>query len=1089
MTQGASLIRRLFRVRAVFAHRAVWVGVAALVCVVLYMQIGRWFVRPAALRQLRQLCGDRVAMGSVSFRGGRHITCRDVVIEAGQGSVYDRQMITAREVHGRVSLWSLVRFRPRFKRVTLMGVHINAQYDIDQRTINLGALGGAVGDGMADLPIIAFEQCVLRVSSIGAGDSRTHAIVGLDGRIAPAPGKKGDYGFYFAANESLAFGGSYLRGTWQSTRRRIRLSEGRIIMGDSPVLDNSWRMEDLALEMSYNDADVFLDKFEWRTPPRSRGRIEGAIRDWRGEGRYTVQIEMDDWLLSPRSAANAVVYGDEALRLVGAGLREFLETYQPTGRGGLDVSTSGTISQWSSDAWSGLIHCHDISICYVKFPYTLDHMMGTLRLPAETEAMDIVFDNLRCRHEGVDWVIDGQAVKVGDEWSYGVTLSSDNMVFDEDLRAALTEQQQALWQTFSPAGPARINYTWGREHGQDMTGLLVIRLDGAAAVYEHFPYPMQNLTGTVEITEDNIAFKDVVSRYDGDSRVIRMNGHVEAIESDQPRFHMIIDARNIPIDAALQAALPERQRRFYEHFDVDAVTDAIIRVFPNEVGRRPVEYIAQVQIRDASLVYREFPLPLVGVDIDAQLTADKIVIKQMTARHGNGRLEVSGEIWPVSDRFAEPGYCLDVRAHELELNEEWMCGLPQELTETAARLRPAGPVNLAATLNVNAPAADCAPFHIAVECLGNSFRPVELPYAVENVIGRIDITPKELRLKDFRLPGIRLDAALHEMLPLEAAKAYAAIAPAGELDFHVGDARFFKQDGQARVDVKGEAILKGCAFGDLGRVSNMEGVLKVDVAYAPGAGLLAGQATLHADSMTVKNRTFGNVRADIAYDPNAQSFATRDFAASLYGGKVVGDAEIIQTPAGLRYEVTAVFEDVDVGAMVAAGRPSESAAALAPASHGYARGSVGLRGAFGKVGSNLGRVRLNMDRMKVAPRSLLGKVIETMQFNQPTDYWFSDLAVDAFVQGRQLVFQEVYVSGPGNVLLGKGKLDLQENDIDMEFRSYGTVVTSDPSFFETLARGLGAAVMRVKIDGTLDEPHIQTTPLPVLQNPLGLLGR
>jgi hypothetical protein len=76
------------------------------------------------------------------------------------------------------------------------------------------------------------------------------------------------------------------------------------------------------------------------------------------------------------------------------------------------------------------------------------------------------------------------------------------------------------------------------------------------------------------------------------------------------------------------------------------------------------------------------------------------------------------------------------------------------------------------------------------------------------------------------------------------------------------------------------------------------------------------------------------------------------------------------------------------------------------------------------------------------------------------------------------------MSGASNVLLGKGTVDLQNNAVDLEFRSYGTARTSDPSFLETLVRGLAPAVVRVKVSGSLDEPQIVTTPLPVLSSPL-----
>ena len=52
--------------------------------------------------------------------------------------------------------------------------------------------------------------------------------------------------------------------------------------------------------------------------------------------------------------------------------------------------------------------------------------------------------------------------------------------------------------------------------------------------------------------------------------------------------------------------LTAKQREFYEHFEMDALTDVEIKVFPNEVGRRLVEYIAKVNIRDAKLIYNKF---------------------------------------------------------------------------------------------------------------------------------------------------------------------------------------------------------------------------------------------------------------------------------------------------------------------------------------------------------------------------------------------------------------------------------------------------------------------------------------------------
>jgi hypothetical protein len=136
----------------------------------------------------------------------------------------------------------------------------------------------------------------------------------------------------------------------------------------------------------------------------------------------------------------------------------------------------------------------------------------------------------------------------------------------------------------------------------------------------------------------------------------------------------------------------------------------------------------------------------------------------------------------------------------------------------------------------------------------------------------------------------------------------------------------------------------------------------------------------------------------------------------------------------------------------------------------------------------MGRLNIGIRDMQLARRSLLGKILAAMQLNNPTDYIFSDMSVDAFVKGNDLVFQEVYMSGKSSVLLGKGIIDLKNDALDLEFSSYGSVVTSHPSFLETLARGLGSAVIKVEVYGSVDQPRIVTTPLPVLTTPFSIFG-
>ncbi len=1083
--------RRLVRIRPKFVRRLLWLCIFLLLGRILYGQIGIRILRPAALRRMKLLGGGNVSMGTVQFKGGGTVVINDLRIGPALES-FDRQILVARKVETKFSLLSMLTFRPRFKQIVLTGADIKVEYDRDTRQWNMSNLNVALlARAGAKLPVIVLKDSRVHFCTIKNEEIKPHIVVGIDASFASVPNVRGAYGFYIRANDELAYEGSYLRGVLRTgSTGGVVINQGRIVMGESPVLGNVWSIEDLTAEVEYDQRQIVCRQFRWRTGAKSRGSIEGVISNYKDQAEYSLRIDLDDWLVTPEPTKDALVYNKDVLELLGYGLGEFFEMYCPEGTGGLDVRASGRVSDFSHSTWTGDIYLEDISVCCTEFPYPLKHMTGTLKLPQSTEATDIVFENLRCSHGDVELVISGNAFMADDgKWGHDVHVSSDNMRLDETLYEALDAQQKSLWKTFSPTGNAKIDFRFGREPGGPVEERLVVDLDGAGALYEHFPYPLENLTGRVIVEGDQVTLKDVVSRYEGDDRVITLNGSVVGITSDRPRFNMVIDANSVPIDATLRAALPERQRRFYEHFEVDAITDSVITVFPNEVGRRPVEYIAKVRIRDASMVYREFPLPLTDVDVDAELTADVIVLKKMTARNGTGRIEVSGHIRPATERVAKPEYCLSIRADQLQLDAEWLSKLPPKAAEAAARLKPRGRINIAGDINIDSDKADCPEFRLDIECLGNSFYIEQLPRPVENVTGRIEITTANVRLKDFRIPNIALDEHLAKILPQDTAKVYKSFSPVGAVDLNIDEAQFSRdsQD-RAQIDLTGKAILLDFGFGDINRFGGMDGVLDFKASYRTDEGLLAGSADLSASGLTIKNRILTDIHAAAVYNPEDRTFVSRDFSARFYGGRISGDAELIQQETGeMRYRIETVFDGIEFGNMMNAGRPIQEGPVPA-GGKGVLCGSFNLQGITAAADSRTGRLNIGIRDMQLARRSLLGKILATMQLNNPTDYMFSDMSVDAFVKGSDLVLQDVYMSGESFVLLGRGSIDLKNNALDLEFSSYGSVMTSRPSFLETLARGLGSAVIKVEVYGSVDQPRIVTTPLPVLTTPFSLFG-
>jgi hypothetical protein len=927
--------------------------------------VSKRLLRPAAIAQLKQLTGADVSVGSIELEGRGLIRIKDLVIGSKEGNAHGKAIMTARQVEGRFSMWSLLKLKPSFKRITIRGFVINSIYDVDSGLWNLSSIDIAASSvGKGKPPVIVASDGIVKIYRVRGKKIKPVVVVHGEGLLAPVEDEKDSYSFYLGIDHKLAFGGSYFRGKWHSGESgSVSISEGRLLMGRSPIFGNAWNIEDIRCQAEYGADEILLDSLEWRMGEKSRGSISGIITDYRTEGQYDMRIRLDDWRLTDKPLADCLVYGPEAMELIEPGLQEFLRVSKPNGLGGVDLRSKGKFSDLSTSEWTGTIRCDDISVCHEQFPYLLEGIQGTLRLPESTEEHDVVLEDLRCRHGDVELSISGKAVEVECLWDYDLHLVSSNMRLDNDLYEALDDKQKELWRTFSPSGLAGIDYRVSCDPNAVIEGTLELELKGAQAVYEHFPYPLENLTGKVCIGPEKVTLEDVVSRYDGDDRMIRLNGTVTEIDSERPQFNMVIDANNIPIDSTLSAALPPQQREFYERFEVNAITNSRITVFPNEVGRRIVEYIAEVSIEDASMIYSEFPLPLTNVDVDAQLTADKVLLRMMTARSGDGRVDVTGDIWPATERVPKTGFCLSVDAEKLELNDEWLCTLPEEVGQVAARLRPRGRINVAANFNVDAPIADCNELRVVIECLGNSFQLEKFSNPVEGVTGRIEI-------------------------------------------------RQNKADSEEHV---------------------------------------------------VRNATFN---------------------MGFYGGRVLGAVEVRRgSPEKMYYELESIFEGVQIADLFTTDPDKDYAT-----SQGRASGSFTAHGIVGDMDSTLGRLSMGITDMKLAKRSLIGKVVAAMQLSEPSDYIFSNMSAEAFVKGNQIVFEEILMSGGSVVLLGKGTLDMETNRVDLKFASYGTVLTSYPSFLETLARGLGSAVIQVDVHGTIEEPQIETKSLPMLQNPLLILG-
>ena len=69
-------------------------------------------------------------------------------------------------------------------------------------------------------------------------------------------------------------------------------------------------------------------------------------------------------------------------------------------------------------------------------------------------------------------------------------------------------------------------------------------------------------------------------------------------------------------------------------------------------------------------------------------------------------------------------------------------------------------------------------------------------------------------------------------------------------------------------------------------------------------------------------------------------------------------------------------------------------------------------------------------------------------------------------------------------------MDLQTKDINLVLfaRGHHRLATEEPSVLQSLAEGLGIAVVRMEITGNFYDPEVKTRALPVIKEAVRILG-
>ena len=150
---------------------------------------------------------------------------------------------------------------------------------------------------------------------------------------------------------------------------------------------------------------------------------------------------------------------------------------------------------------------------------------------------------------------------------------------------------------------------------------------------------------------------------------------------------------------------------------------------------------------------------------------------------------------------------------------------------------------------------------------------------------------------------------------------------------------------------------------------------------------------------------------------------------------------------------------------------------------------VGSDSSAGAASSRIGTCKLWIVDMQVGRLSPLAKMLQVLQLSRPTEFAFDEMFVDSYIRRDELLVRKLDLSGKSVAFYGSGSMDLKTRGVNLDLIARGQrPATDEPSVLESLAEGLGQAVVKVEVTGDFYDPEVVTRPLPFIKSTIELLG-
>jgi hypothetical protein len=382
--------------------------------------------------------------------------------------------------------------------------------------------------------------------------------------------------------------------------------------------------------------------------------------------------------------------------------------YAPQGSFSMTLDFHRRAGQWRERC---TIHPDDLTGVCKEFPYRLDHVGGTIDQESDpSRSIDVIKIDL-VGYAGVQPVFIQGEVKCKPS-EFTLHIGAKNLSLEDRLRDALKPKFQALYESFHPSGRVDVDAYIHRPSGaREISNQILLHFHDATASYEEFPYPLENVAGTVDIQPDRWEFRDFHGTHKGGE----FHSHGKSVRTEKGAgMQITVTGNRVLLDEELKAGL--RKHPILQHTWEKLSPSGRLR-FEAQVQDSHAHDAPDIAVtvwpQGASVRPDFFRYLLTDLRGEVHYHRQEVSLQNLKARHNHTGFSLErGKV----QLKPEGGYSVDLQeliANPVVPDAELLDALPEPLRQTCVGLQLKDPLSLRAQrLTIDAPEQPESPPHI-----------------------------------------------------------------------------------------------------------------------------------------------------------------------------------------------------------------------------------------------------------------------------------------------------------------------------------------------------------------------------------------